>query len=130
MLLSQQCTVASEETKPNAELEIDLKFADLSRADQREHDEVLSVAKGTSTGRLFFNATQFPFSGGLLRGDRTCTGSLIAAKVFLTAAHCVCETVDGVPQYYSADAEKILHREVPCRQEDVPGAGRSSGLNT
>ncbi|MES5486501.1 S1 family peptidase [Bradyrhizobium sp. INPA03-11B] len=108
-----QHALADESRSAKADFEVTLNYADVSRADRRVHERVLLIAKGKATGRLFFSATEFSFSGLLLRGDRTCTGSLIAPKIFLTAAHCVCETIDGVPQYYS-DAHSCTENKSPA----------------
>lgn len=103
---------ANEGMRTEADFEVKLSFDDVLLAEQRQHERVLLIAKGKATGLLFFSSTAFPFSGVLLRGDRTCTGSLIAPRIFLTAAHCVCETIDGVPQYHS-DAQSCEEQKSP-----------------
>ena len=38
----------------------------------------------------YFSAISFSYAGFLVRDDLTCSGTIVAPTVFLTAAHCVC----------------------------------------
>lgn len=103
---------------------IELTFDMLIAADRGLHSRVLSVVRERSDGGLFFSATEFPFSGILLR-DQRCSGTLIAPDVFLTAAHCVCETVEGTPPWFS-DAASCTAANAPASRATYvffPAAG-------
>lgn len=63
---------------------------------------------------LNFTALEFPFSGILLKdGRNTCSGTLITQDIFLSAAHCVCETPMGASAVYSKDKQSCIDANLP-----------------
>lgn len=69
-----------------------------------------------NTRGLLFTSTSFPAAGRLLRqsdnGDvRMCSGVLVGARHFLTAAHCLCEKADS----YFTSAKACLAGAQPTR---------------
>ena len=59
----------------------------------------------------YFSAIEFSYTGMMLRDGATCSGTLIAPNVFLTAGHCVCE--QSATTYYP-DHDACLKGNAPA----------------